>query len=334
MLLAYNIRDPTTIGVGGMSQTDTVNGRSGLAARRDLAVVSIVVLAYGVLAIRLELSEVFTRWSAGYEAWQLDELTGSLFVVAAGLAWFAFRRMSEARRELRERIAAEARVARLLEENRALTRKVLVAQEEERLALARDLHDELGQRCTALRAEASLLQHAARSAPDIARIAERIASAADTQQTLARDLLRRLRPPMLDSLGLDPALQELCRAWEEQHGVECAFLPSSLPERIDDYVAITVYRLVQEALTNVARHAGATRVTVRLNGRTASSSTLELDIADDGRGMASTGGSHPGLGLEGMRERVASLAGSMTLAGEPGRGVRIAISLPVPGAAT
>lgn len=317
-----------------MSYTDTVTHRSGLAARRDLAMVSIVVLAYGVLAIRLELSEIIARWSAGYEAWQLDELTGTLGVLATALAWFAFRRMRDARREVQERIAAEARVARLLEENRTLTRKVLVAQEQERLALARDLHDELGQRCTALRAEASLLQRAARSTPDIARIAERIASAADMQQALARDLLRRLRPPMLDSLGLEPALQELCRAWEEQQGVDCAFLPSALPDTIDDYVAITVYRLVQEALTNVARHAAATRVTVRLNGTTGSPPTLELDIADDGRGMASSGGAHPGLGLEGMRERVASLAGRMTLASEPGRGVRIAISLPLEGAST
>lgn len=317
-----------------MSCTETMTHRTRLAARRDLAVVGLLVLAYGAIAVRLELSEIIFRWSAGYEAWQLDELTGTLGVLATALAWFAFRRMREARREVRERIAAEARIARLLEENRVLTRKVLVAQEQERLALARELHDELGQRCTALRAEASLLQHAARSAPDIARIAGRIASAADMQQTLARDLLRRLRPPMLDSLGLEPALQELCRAWEEQHGVDCAFLPSSLPAAIDDYVAITIYRLVQEALTNVARHAAATRVTVRLNGTTGSPPALELDIADDGRGMAGSGGSHPGLGLEGMRERVASVAGRMTLATAPGRGMRIAVSLPLPGAAT
>lgn len=313
--------------IGGAAGAGGMSDGARQTARRDLAIVGVVVLVYHACAVALELSERLARWTEGYEAWQLDELSGTLLVISLGLAWFAFRRMRDARREADERRAAACRITQLLAQNRDLTHRVIVAQEAERRALARDLHDEIGQSLTALRAEASWLARAtAGGAPDVGAAVARMGNTCERLHGLARDLLRRLRPPVLDSLGLAPALQELCRSFEERHGVACACFPAGLPESLDDYTAITLYRLVQESLTNVARHAAASRVTVTLRGERAAG-LLRLVVEDDGRGMARPEGPYPGFGLNGMHERVASLHGELTLTSA--RGLRLEVRLPL-----
>lgn len=293
---------------------------------RELLVVAAAVIGFFALAVRLELSEKVASWGSGYESWQLDELPLTFLVLSAGLAWFAFRRLRDARREVAERQRAEARNAQLLEQNRELAQRLILAQESERRALARDLHDQIGQDCTAIRAEASFLQNAQGDTDKVQAAAARIAGIAARLHGLVRDLLRRLRPETLDSVGLSSALQELCESWEKQSGIACAFLPDDLPQDLDDDVGIALFRIVQEALTNAARHSGATQVRIEL-GRQGRS--LRLAVADDGRGMDDPERPHRGFGLVGMRERVTGLGGSFVLSSRHGTGVRIEATLPL-----
>lgn len=299
----------------------------------DLVWLTGTVACFFALAGYLELSERVVRWGSGYESWQLDELPLTLLVLSIGLAWFAFRRVAEARREVFERVRAEAQVAELLARNRELSQRLIQTQESERRALARELHDEIGQECTAIRAEASYLEHAATGeGAAVVASARRIAGISEGLYVLVKDLLRRLRPTALDSLGLEPALQELCETWEKQSGIACGFFPQDIPDALDDAICITVFRLVQEALTNVARHAGADQVRIDFR-RAAGGDTLTLVIADNGRGLPDPDEPRPGFGLIGMRERVAGLHGTIRLLDAAGGGLRIEATLPVAGLA-
>jgi len=293
---------------------------------RDGACVLAVVLGFGVLTSQLELSERLVAWLRQHEALQLDELLLTLLVLSLSLAWFAWRRVGDVRAKLTERTAAQALVSELLSHNRDLTQRLLSAQEDERRLLARDLHDEVGQTCTALRIEAAYIAKAAQAQPaQVVSAALRVDAAAQRMHRLARDMLTRLQPPHLDSLGLESALRELCRSWQVQCGVDCVFETKAMPDALREGVNVSLYRIIQEALTNVARHAQATQVQVSV---TVQNDQLRLCIQDNGCGMPSEGVPTFGLGCMGLRERVASLHG--TLEWQDARpGVRVLATLPL-----
>lgn len=295
-----------------------------------------------VAASALELRETLAHWLTPYERWQLDELPFTLTVLACGLAWYALRRRREAQAALHWRERAEAQARELLAHNRELARQLIAVQESERLALARELHDELGQGCTAVRVEAAAIRRSVarvdRSSPDlsggdhtgIVAAAERADAAALHLYQLVRGMLRRLRPANLDELGLVAALQELCESWEERSGVPCIFHHEALPPLLGDAVDITLYRVTQEALTNVMRHARASAVRVRL-GRSAAGE-LCLSVEDDGVGMDAVAPAR-GLGLLGAAERAAVLGGELQVRASPGGGVALTLLIPMPAAA-
>ena len=286
---------------------------------------------YG-LAIRLELTELFFGKLAKYERWQVDELPLTATVLAIGLAWYAFRRRREAQVELLRRMQAEARIADLLVHNRELSRQLINVQESERLALARELHDELGQGCSAIRVETAFIRHCTAAKHDDAlRAAARADEAAQGLYQRVRGMLRRLRPANLDSLGLVAALQELCESWEERSGVDCAFHHTGQFDSLGDAIDIAIYRVTQEALTNVMRHASATSVRVMLSqavGSDSEAAGVRLSIQDDGRGM-DTVASTRGLGLLGASERAAGLGGELQVHSVPGNGVQVSLWVPL-----
>jgi signal transduction histidine kinase len=143
--------------------------------------------------------------------------------------------------------------------------------------------------------------------------------------SLARDMLKRLRPPNLDSLGLEASLRELCQSWQQHCQIECHTLIDDLETKASDAVATCLYRVMQEALTNIAKHAKATQVWVRLNS---DGNVLTLSITDNGAGLTQLPSSSQGLGLIGMRERVASLRGHIHFENaEPG--LRIHVQMPL-----
>ena len=293
--------------------------------RKDLSLIAVLVLAFWVLASMSELSEQVSIFSQRYEKIQLDELPLTLLVLSIGLIWFAWRRTQEAHAQLQERSRSELKVQELLQHKSDLLQRLYTAKEDERLALARELHDEMGQTSTAIRTEVAVLQRIGRLHPEADESVKRIAESAQHLSQMTRQMLHRLRPPALDSMGLEQALVSLCDNWQNSTQNLCEFKTSALPEGLNDYACVTVYRIVQEALTNVTRHANAKHVRVQL---TLDTQGLNLNIEDDGQGMADTQAVHQGFGLLGMQERVASVAGHMTISSKLGQGVRLAIQIP------
>ena len=281
-------------------------------AWRDLLRVLVVVALFWALAMQWELSEKLALWLQSYERFQLDEIPLTLLALSLGLAWFAFQRMHE--------------VSALLEANRHLTQRLISAQEDERRILAQELHDEVGQACTALRIEAAYIGKAIHNNPNAAlESAKRIDQSSLRMHSLARDMLKRLRPPNLDSLGLEESLKELCSSWEQHCRIQCHTLINALPHDLPDALSTTIYRVTQEALTNIAKHANASQVWISLNG---SQDVLTLSISDNGQGLHPTSSSSHGLGLTGMRERIASLQGHIHFE-DAQPGLRIHVQLPI-----
>ena len=306
-----------------------------------LAVICATVAAF-LAAVHFELHESFSDWVSDYERWQLDELPVALLALASALFWFALRRWRHALAEIKQRLAAERRIAELAARNRDLARELIVAQESERRALARELHDELGQMCNAIHVEAAYIvnlagREEAAAAAATTAAARRIAGSAQGLYRLVRDMLNRLRPAALDELGLLPALEGLCDGFEARTRIPCRFVGEEISARLDDVTAIALYRTVQEALSNVARHAGATNVEVRLRRECCEDpqrtrERLVLTIDDDGRGMEPSA-PRSGFGLRGMQERVAALGGALAFDTAPGRGLRLQMAIPTQGAA-
>jgi two-component system sensor histidine kinase UhpB len=293
--------------------------------QKDLLLVLILVLVFAGVATLTELQEQVALFSQNYEALQLDELPLTLLVLSLGLWWFAWRRTQEAHAQLQERSRSELKVQELLQHKSDLLQRLYTAKEDERLALARELHDEMGQTSTAIRTEVAVLQRIGRLHPEADESVKRIGESAQHLSQMTRQMLHRLRPPALDSMGLEQALMSLCDNWQQNAQTLCEFKVPTLPEGLNDYACVTVYRIVQEALTNVTRHANAKHVRVEL---TLDSQGLNLNIEDDGQGMADTQAVHQGFGLLGMQERVASVAGRMSISSKLGLGLRLAIQIP------
>lgn len=294
-------------------------------AHLDLWLVFAASAATFALACWLELHEFIAGWAAPFERWQLDELPIAAAVLGLGLAAVAVRGKRAALAELRRRVDAEQEGLRLLAHNRELAQQLIAVQESERRALARELHDELGQHCSAIRVEAACMQHA-QHMPEMAAAAARTAASAGALYASVRSLLRRLRPAELDELGLLAALQSLCEASELRSGVACMLHHDGSLDDLGERVDTALYRVTQEALTNVLRHASASRVRVSLQRPLRGD--VRLQIADDGCGFDVRQRTR-GLGLLGACERAAALGGRLVVDSAPAGGTRLQLVLPI-----
>ncbi|RXG84589.1 sensor histidine kinase [Bradyrhizobium zhanjiangense] len=213
-----------------------------------------------------------------------------------------------------------------LAERNELTRKLIALQDEERRHLARELHDEFGQSLAAIRAlAASARQTAAQDCPDLLGECDSIARTATGMMETLRGALFRLRPPDVDELGLVASLEGLVSGWNGRSRGQTRFDISfeGAFESVPASVSANLYRIVQEALTNAAKHAGATKVSLHL---TMAESEIALAIEDDGRPNEAAVKS--GMGLLGMRERVAALRGRLSFeTGAHGSALRVVIPL-------
>ncbi len=220
------------------------------------------------------------------------------------------------------------------DENRLLTQKSLAIQEEERRRLAQELHDEFGQSITAIKAiAASIEQMKNQDAELLSRSAMTISQFSDRMYEVARRMMRQLRPAILDEFGLISALQDMIDDWNTRHeDVFCHFEFKGKFEGLGEEVNISIYRIIQESLTNIIKHANATDATVSLtrldkdkNADLFQNIGIYLVINDNGIGL--DGPTHRGLGLLGMRERTEALKGSFTMHSAVGQGVAITVSL-------
>jgi two-component system sensor histidine kinase UhpB len=216
--------------------------------------------------------------------------------------------------------AFNAMLERLENERRDSTRRAVVAQEAERLRIGRELHDDLGQALTGVLLQ---LDQAVRAHPGEPQLEEARETARDSLD-LVRRLARDLRPDALDDLGLVSGLIALCSSLARQTPTDIEHdLPADLPP-LPREVDVVLYRVAQEALTNIARHADATHAWVRLSHH---AGTLTLTVQDDGRGIQAA--TAEGTGVRGMRERAMLARGRLEIGPRSGGGTEVTLQIPI-----
>jgi PAS domain S-box-containing protein len=228
----------------------------------------------------------------------------------------------------------QTELASALEDNRRLSQRSMQVQEEERRNLARELHDELGQSLNAIKVDAVTIRDRSENVAEVQRSARAIIEVSGQVYDVVRSLMQRLRPVALDELGLRSAVEYGVQQWQRRHPeVRCSFEAQGELDDLSEQLNITLYRLAQECLTNVAKHAQATRVEIslaRVAGGEHAGGEVRFSFEDNGRGF-DPGLRRQGLGLVGLRERVEALGGHFDLQSAPGQGVRVRASIPVKG---
>ncbi|MCC6585356.1 MAG: hypothetical protein IT168_01445 [Bryobacterales bacterium] len=240
-----------------------------------------------------------------------------LIVAIISVVWVAVLE----RRSARQRLRAE----RAQHEMRQLSQQLVHAQEEERRAISRELHDEISQMLTGLRMDLRSLKRVHRASPtDFDAHVDQTCVLLEQTLQAVRDMAMGLRPTMLDDLGLEAALRWQAREFERRHDINVTLEVTGDLGSLTDRQRTNLYRIVQEAFTNCARHSKAKSVSVIL---AAGADGLMLTILDDGVGIEPTGGS--GLGLVGIQERVTEMGGVFQVRSTPGRGTELSVELPV-----
>lgn len=208
-----------------------------------------------------------------------------------------------------------------------LSERMIHLQEEERARISRELHDELGQVLTGLKLDAAWLKSFADKEPDAGERLDEMCRLIDGSIDLVRRLSSDLRPGILDDMGLGPAVEWYASEFQRRSGIECVTLIDLPENRIATHLETGVYRIVQEALTNIARHAKASVATIAMRIR---DEVLLAEISDNGIGIESSRIRSPlSTGLSGMRERAEILSGIAQINSELGKGTEVKMSIPV-----
>ncbi|MGY8684249.1 histidine kinase [Bradyrhizobium sp. UFLA05-153] len=225
------------------------------------------------------------------------------------------------------------RLEEATEQRAALTRRLLEIRDDERRALARELHDEFGQNLSAILAFASTIETAGAkqaNASGIAQDARMISQATHRIMASLRDTLKRLRNPLPEELGLEASLVNLVDSWRSQSATQPTIqldLKGNLAD-IGGQAATTAYRVAQECLTNALRHSAAREINLRIERRAGEDDALLIRVEDDGGGDAERVSQSAGFGLTGIRERVAAAGGSLSIA-RANRGLSVAATIPL-----
>jgi signal transduction histidine kinase len=250
---------------------------------------------------------------------------GLALLCSLGIAILATLYAGRLEKRLVSQLVEDALKTRALQD---LSIKMIRAQEDERRRIARELHDEVGQALTAIKVELSVAERAigdGGSAPSV-RSAQAIT---DGALHAVRDLSHLLHPSVLDDLGLPEAVDTYLREFSKRYGVKTRLHQEGMAARFAPDVEVAAYRIIQEALTNVARHAHATQCVVSLVRRL---DRCHITVQDDGHGFEASrleqSGQRKGLGLIGMRERALQLSGMVSVQSTPGEGTRVSIDLP------
>ncbi len=287
-----------------------------------------------LLSLALALVFLFARWGR-LVLWPLNEIRLALGQVEAGryatrLTQFGIPELDAIAEGFNKMALGQERDAAEVAE---LARRALVIREEERRRLAHELHDEMGQSISAIKALAvSISRRALAHDPRITQSADTIAEVSTRVYERVRQMMSQLRPTALDELGLVSALADMIDTWNSHHeNVFCGFAVNGKVPPLSAAQSINLFRIVQEALTNIAKHASAANASVMVDyhaTKLANDGELSLLIKDDGVGFEATTKTR-GLGLVGISERVKALGGKLTLATQPGSGTQFTINIPL-----
>jgi PAS domain S-box-containing protein len=258
---------------------------------------------------------------------RLDGIERTVELSIAAVPDHGGRAVQGVMRDVTERRMATEALERQREELQRLSASLTRAREEERRHVARELHDELGQRLSAIKLDLARELAAPAGSAHVAERRQALIAAVDDAMAATRRIAADLRPPMLDDLGLEAALDWLVREWAARTGVAADLRCEPIDERLSGSAATAVYRIVQEALTNVLRHAKARRVALTL---ACESSELVVTVQDDGIGLL-PGAEHKrgSSGLMNIRERARDLGGAATIRNLPAGGCRLQVRLPL-----
>ena len=264
------------------------------------------------------------NWEVRLRIWETTAVAVVVGVAIAVLStWYVRRLEATISKEHTE-------VARNRQELRHLSGRLVRAQEDERRAIARELHDEIGQALTAVDLELAVAEGAVGTDGRAASAIHEARTVAQHALVGVRDLSQLLRPSMLDDFGLPDTLKWYLRKFSDRTGVRTELVEDYLSDRLPIDVEVCVYRAIQEALTNVSRHAQATACRVFVQ-RLASS--VIVTVEDDGVGLpvpaTAASARRDGVGLVGIRERVSEMGGTFRIEGQSGKGTRLTIELPL-----
>jgi len=229
---------------------------------------------------------------------------------------------------LHKRKQAETKLREREKDLQNLTGRLIWGQEEERRRLARELHDDLTQRLAVLAIQAGTMEQAANDGRQ--PLLKEFHDLRDQAVQISADIhniSRQIHPSILDDLGLEKAVESECNRFSSREGIEVVFAAEGIPGTLPKDVALSFYRIIQEGLTNIAKHACARHATVSLSG---TEHGLRLSVRDDGIGFdAAEGKRKPGLGLSSMRERVRIIHGELRIRSEPEKGTTIHVNVPL-----
>jgi PAS domain S-box-containing protein len=231
--------------------------------------------------------------------------------------------------DIEDRKAAQEELASSNETLRTLTGHLQNIREEERSNIAREIHDELGQQLTVLKMDVSWINKKMDSADENVkgRLKELVEMLDNTVRSV-RKISSDLRPSMLDDLGLAAAIEWQAQEFEKRSGIAVSVMLETGETKVENKIAITLFRIFQESLTNIARHSGARHVEVKLQ---IDNNGIDMSIRDDGQGFIVKGiENKKTLGILGMRERVAIIDGQYTIESAPGKGTTVKVQVPLP----
>ncbi len=305
----------------------------------DLTIVVTLAIVTYLLAGYFNLAERWLDWAYYGEHYQLDEIIFVLLVLSAGMVWFGQRRYKELQTVLQQNIEItlaleknNLEIASLLTQNRALIKHNTQVREAERSHLASELHDVFGQYLAAIDVNASAALKQTKVDEKSYPLIKTIQDSANYLREVTRSQLRSIKPPSLESVGLSAAINELISQWLISFPNYQLSLSIDVNDEWVEYdTALTIYRCLQEGLSNIVQHASASRISIDLVTRLSPEFENEicLMLQDDGIGLNADASLSKGLGLIGIRERVTALSGHFHLDPAKPQGTVVVLIIPL-----
>jgi signal transduction histidine kinase len=319
-------RDPAVIvldvRMAGMDGFETARLIRGRERSRHIPIIFLT-------GVSTEMASVFRAYETGAVDYLVKPVVPEVLRSKVSVFVELQRRSAALVDEIAERKTAQERLRESEVQLRALAARLISIREEERGRIAREVHDELGQVLTGLKMDVMWLRkHLRKDQGPLLEKAETMRGLIDSTMQVVRRISTGMRPEVLDHMGLVAAIGWQAKEFQKRLGIRCRVeLPAGNPE-LDGALATAVFRIFQEILTNIARHAEAGSVSVQLQ---ISDVRLALEVTDDGIGIAESAvHARESLGLLGMQERAQQFGGELSIRPGPGRGTTMALCIPLP----